>query len=229
VPELGDAHDPQPIALALEWADGENRPVLEVILSGLVTGWAIAVPVGAVGAFLVTLTARTCWRVGAAAALGVATVDGVYASAAVLGGAALASALEPVAEPLRVTSALVLLAVAALTVRHAVATRGGPAPEVRALSPWAAYSLFVGITAVNPATVVYFAAVVLGNRDLVATAPEGVAFVLAAFVASASWQLALAAGGASLGRFVSSQRGRLVTGIASGVVIAGLAVWTLVS
>lgn len=203
--------------------------MLEVILSGLVTGWAIAVPVGAVGAFLVTLTARTSWRVGSAAAMGVATVDGVYAAAAVLGGAALASALEPVATPLRVASALVLLAVAALTLRHAVATRTSPAPADRPMRPWAAYSLFVGITAVNPATVVYFAAVVLGNRDLVETGLEGVAFVGAAFVASASWQLALAAGGASLGRFVSGPRGRLVTGIASGLVIAGLAVWTLVS
>ena len=28
----------------------ENRPVLQVVVSGLVTGWAIAVPIGAVGA-----------------------------------------------------------------------------------------------------------------------------------------------------------------------------------
>ena len=44
--------------------------MLEVVVSGLVTGLAIAVPIGAVGAFLVTLTARTSWRVGSAAALG---------------------------------------------------------------------------------------------------------------------------------------------------------------
>ena len=71
--------------------------MLEVVVSGLVTGWAIAVPVGAVAALLVTLTARTSWRVGAAAGLGIATVDGVYAAAAVVSGAALATLLEPVA------------------------------------------------------------------------------------------------------------------------------------
>ena len=58
--------------------------MLEVVVSGLVTGLAIAVPIGAVGAFLVTLTARTSWRVGSAAALGVATVDGVYAAVKLL-------------------------------------------------------------------------------------------------------------------------------------------------
>ena len=73
-------------------------------MSGLVTGWAIAIPVGAVGALLVSLTARTSWRVGAAAGLGIATVDGVYAAAAVVSGAALAALLEPVATELRIGS-----------------------------------------------------------------------------------------------------------------------------
>jgi arginine exporter protein ArgO len=203
--------------------------VLEVVLSGLVTGWAIAVPVGAVGAFLVTLTARTSLRVGAAAALGVATVDGAYAAAAVAGGAALSALITPVAHQLRVASAAVLLVIAVLTVCHAVARRGGPGREPRPMSPRAAYALFVGLTAVNPATVVYFAAVVLGNHGLVSSPSEGAAFVLAAFTASASWQLTLAGGGAALGRFVASPRGRAMTGVASGLVIAGLAVWTLVS
>lgn len=201
--------------------------MLEVVLSGLVTGWAIAVPVGAVGAFLVTLTARTSLRVGAAAALGVASIDGLYATAAVVGGAALSALIAPIEDPLRVVSSLVLLAVAVLTVLQALRTAGPTAREVRPMTPRSAYLLFLGITAVNPATVVYFAAVVLGNHGLVSTPTEGVAFVLAAFVASASWQLTLAGGGAALGRFVTSERGHVATGVVSGLVIAALAVWTL--
>lgn len=201
--------------------------MLEVVLSGLVTGWAIAVPVGAVGAFLVSLTARTSWRVGAAAALGVATVDGGYAALAVVGGAALASLIRPVAEPLRLVSGLVLLAIAALTVLRTVRSEAGSDRRAGAMSPRAAYLLFVGITAVNPATVVYFAAVVVGNHGLVSGPTQGAAFVLAAFAASASWQLALAGGGATLGRFVTSPRGHLLTGLASGLVIGALALWTM--
>ena len=82
--------------------------MLEVVLSGLVTGFAIAIPIGAVGALLVALAARTSIRTGSAAALGVATVDGAYAAVAVVGGAAIADRLEPYAGWLRAVSALVL-------------------------------------------------------------------------------------------------------------------------
>lgn len=202
--------------------------MLEVVLSGLVTGWAIAIPIGAVGAYLVTLTARSSLRVGASAALGIAAVDGVYAAAAVVGGSAIAGVLEPAAGPLRVTAAGVLLLIAALTAAHALATNG-TAREVAPMRPLRAFWLFVGITAANPMAVVYFAAVVLGNRNLVSTPTEGVVFVVAAFLASASWQLALAGGGAALGRVVTGPRGRLVTGLVSAVVIAALAVRTVTS
>lgn len=200
--------------------------MLEVVLSGLVTGWAIAIPIGAVGAFLVTLTARTSWPVGSAGALGIATVDGVYAALAVVAGAALADLLDPVAAGLQLASALVLLVIAVLTLLHAM--RGGNGPrQTRPMRPGAAFALFVGITAVNPTTVVYFAAIVLGNRDLVAGAAQGLVFVFAAFVASASWQLLLAGGGAALGRAVMGPRGRRVTGVVSALVIGLLALHTM--
>ncbi|MFC6288014.1 LysE family transporter [Nocardioides sp. GCM10027113] len=203
--------------------------MLDAALSGLVTGWAIAVPIGAVGVLLVSVTARTSWRVGASAALGIATVDGAYATVAVLGGAAAAALLAPVAEPLRLVSAAVLLVIAALTAWHAVArAQRGPAPgRTPTLGPGRAYGLFLGLTAVNPTTVVYFAAIVLANRALVAGPAEATVFVVAAFAASASWQLALAGGGAGLGRALTTPRGRLATGLVSAAVIAGLAVHTV--
>lgn len=201
--------------------------MFEVVVSGLVTGWAIAVPVGAVAALLVTLTARTSWRVGASAAMGVATVDGVYAAVAVVSGAALAQLLAPVATGLRIASGVVLLVLAALTAIHAWSRRSTPPQAGRVVGPLSAYVAFVGVTAVNPATVVYFAAVVLGNRDLVDGALEGGVFVLAAFVASASWQLFLVAAGSGLGRAVTGPRGRLGTGLLAAGVIAGLALHTM--
>ncbi len=200
--------------------------MLEVVLSGLVTGWAIAIPIGAVGAFLVTLSSRTSFRVGAAAALGIATVDGGYALVAVVAGAAVAGALSPVATGLRLASGIVLLVIAGLTAAHAVA-RAGAIREGGTMRPRTAYLLFLGITAVNPTTVVYFAAVVLGNQHLTSGVAEGAAFVTAAFAASASWQLVLAGGGASLGRVATGQRAHLVTGLVSAAVVAGLAVHTM--
>ncbi|MEU9995780.1 LysE family transporter [Streptomyces sp. NPDC050848] len=202
------------------------------VVAGLLAGYGIAIPVGAVGAYLVAVTARTGWRTGAAAALGVATADGVYALVAVLGGSALVPLLAPVTTPLRWVSAVVLVALAARSAWTAVrayrartqATREGT-PEERRLTPLRAYATFLGITILNPMTVIYFAALIL------ATGPEGpstpldrTVFVLAALVASASWQLFLASGGALLGRGLTGPGGRLATALVSSTLIAGLAV-----
>jgi hypothetical protein len=65
-----------------------------------VTGYAIAMPVGAVAALIIALSARTSWAVGASAGLGAATVDGVYAAVAVIGGQLVASVLRPIQEVL---------------------------------------------------------------------------------------------------------------------------------
>ena len=99
-------------------------------------------------------------------------------------------------------------------------------PRRRASSgPWQAFVAFLALTAVNPTTVVYFAAVVLGNPDLTDGWDEGRRVrggrvrgqrLLAAH-ARPCWARCS-------GRSVTSRRGRLVTGWVSGLVIAALAV-----
>jgi arginine exporter protein ArgO len=204
--------------------------VTAALLAGLLAGYGIAVPVGAVGAYLVTLTARTSLPVGMAAALGVATVDGLYALVAELGGGAVARLVAPWAGALRWICAGVLIAVAARTVHGALrryravpvdAVDAGPTTAVR---PLRAYLTLVTMTLVNPATISYFAAVVLGGQAGVAHgAAQRGAFVLAAFIASASWQLVLAGGGTLLGRLVTGRRGQLGTALVAGAVIVVLA------
>lgn len=72
---------------------------------------------------------------------------------------------------------------------------------------------------------IYFAALVLGTGTTASVRPleQGV-FVLAAFLASASWQVSLAGGGALLGRVLTGHRGRLVTALVSSAVMTVLAV-----
>ncbi|MEU2337710.1 LysE family transporter [Streptomyces sp. NPDC006654] len=198
------------------------------LVAGLLAGYGIAVPVGAVGTYLVSLTARTSLRTGVCAALGVAGADGLYALLAAVGGAALAAALLPVLTPLRLLSALVLVALAvrgaALAVsqyrrRHLVTRTERPVP-----GPGRAFLGLLGITLLNPTTVIYFAALVVGTRSAAAVpALDQAVFVLAAFAASASWQLLLAGGGALLGRALTGHRGRLVTALLSSCVMLGLA------
>jgi arginine exporter protein ArgO len=93
-------------------------------------------------------------------------------------------------------------------------------------TPWRAYAALLGLTVLNPATIVYFGALVLGRQagDGLTAAGEAV-FVVAAFAASASWQLFLAAGGTLVCRVLAGPRGRLITSLVSSAVIVVLAVW----
>ncbi|WP_460439247.1 LysE family transporter [Amycolatopsis stemonae] len=203
-----------------------REAVTAALLAGLLAGYGIAIPVGAVATYLVALTARTSLRTGLAAALGVATADGVYALVAVLGGAALAGVITPVAGPLRLVSAGILVVLAVRGAVSALRThRDAATGPVTPLGPGRAYVSLLGITLVNPTTVVYFTALVVGGRAGTAVPVPGQAvFVLAAFAASASWQALLAGGGALLGRVLTGPRGRLVTALVSSAVITALAV-----
>jgi arginine exporter protein ArgO len=202
----------------------EDLRMLDIAISGLVTGYAIAVPVGAVAALIITLSARTSWRVGAAAGLGVATVDGVYASVAVVAGHAVAEFLDPIEDLLQTVSVVALLVIAVLTLVHSLrparATEEDTGP---AWTPLRAWLTFAGITAVNPATVVYFAAIVLGGTVDLDGPAQGAVFILAAFLASASWQVFVASIGTGLGRWIAGPRGRRATGVIAAIVIAALA------
>ena len=189
-------------------------------LAGVAAGYGIAVPVGAIGVLIAGLSARTSLRVGAAAGLGAATADGIYAVVAVGGGAAVAGLIAPVAGPLRWAAVAVLLGLAAITVRGAFRAPGAAGRDEKPATALRAYAGVLGLTLLNPATVIYFAALVLGDGG----AGGGAWFVIGAFLASASWQLALAGGGSLVGRLLTGERGRRITALVSGAVIVVLAV-----
>lgn len=209
------------------------------LVAGLLAGYAIAIPVGAVAAYLVSLSARTSLRVGSAAALGVASADGVYAAIAVSAGATIGPLVTPAADVLRWVAASVLLVIAAYTVittwrRHtrppmSLAPCDTTAPTGTRSDRWQmdragwAYLGSLGLTLLNPMTIVYFAALVVGGRSAVTVSPAGqVLFVVAAFAASASWQLMLAIVGSLLGRLLTGP-GQLLTAAVSSLVITALA------
>jgi arginine exporter protein ArgO len=202
--------------------------VSAAFLAGVVAGYGIAVPVGAIAVLIVGLTARTSLRVGAAAGLGAATADGVYALVAVVGGAALAGSIAPFAGPLRWAAAVVLIGLAAHTAVGAIRQHRNPVGQrspAGLATPARAYAGLLALTLLNPATVVYFAALVLGGG---AGEGGGLLFALGALLASASWQLLIAGGGSLVGRILTGRRGRLSTALVSSALIAALAVQLLV-
>jgi arginine exporter protein ArgO len=208
--------------------------VIAALVAGLLAGYGIAMPVGAIGTYLVALTARTSLRIGVCAALGVATADGIYALIAVLGGSALKPVLQPIMVPMRCVSALVLIVLAVRGGAAAISQyrRLQTSSRVRETSVGhvRAYLGLLGMTMLNPITVIYFAALVLGTQSTGGQDNSELAvFILAAFVASASWQLLLAGSGALLGRILTGSRGRLATALASSTLICAIAVHLLIT
>ena len=188
-------------------------------LAGAAAGYGIAMPVGAIGVLIAGLSARNSLRVGAAAGMGAATADGVYAALAVTGGAAVAGVIAPFATALRWVAALILFGLAAMTAWGAIRSTPDSVRPQRPDTPLRAYLTILGLTLLNPATVIYFAALVLGRGG----AGGGFRFVAGASLASASWQLLIAGSGSLAGRVLTGDRGRRVTALVSAAVVAVLA------
>lgn len=102
----------------------------EAALAGILAGYAIAIPVGAIAALLITLGAQHGARTAAGGAFGAATVDGVYATIAVVAGAAVAPIIALVEEPLRWISVAVLVVLAIMIALPGLRRARTPAPPV---------------------------------------------------------------------------------------------------
>lgn len=217
--------------------------MLEALLAGAIAGYALAIPVGAIAALLITLGARHGARVAAGGAFGAATVDGVYATVAVTAGAVIAPLILQIEEPLRWVSVVVLVVLGVALawpafrrgapIDAAVIVDGGSAPPdastgrvgVRRVTAWRLFATVSALTLINPVTVVYFAALI-GSSTIPAdaTAAERAVFVLAAFAASLSWQLLLTTAGSLVGRVLTGPTGSRVTALVGGALVIALAV-----
>ena len=91
--------------------------MFDALVSGLVAGWGVAIPLGAIGVLLVDLGMRAGFRRASAAAAAVATADLLYAAVAAAAGTAAASLLEPHEHAMKLIAAGVLAAVAVLSLR----------------------------------------------------------------------------------------------------------------
>ncbi|MDQ1295371.1 MAG: hypothetical protein QG608_3256 [Actinomycetota bacterium] len=199
---------------------------LNALLIGMLTGLAVAMPLGAIGVLLVQEGITRGWTVAVASATGVALVDLCYAAVAVTAGSAVADPLSAHDGEVRSVAAAVLLVVAVrglfITIR---AMPGGvsrgfriadPSAEARRPErrpdPVGGMVRFAGLTAINPLTAVYFVALTAGLNETVTGSVAGVFFVLGVFVASWGWQLGLATVGAVLGDRLGG-RTRTVTGL----------------
>ena len=186
-------------------------------LTGLVAGFAIAMPPGAVTSLIVRIGLQRGLPSALAAGWGTATVDGVYCVIAVLAGAAIVPLLGAIDPPLRIVTGLVLVGLGLrgiLAARHDAPSAGSP--DARALV--ATYVRFIAITMVNPATLAYFIAVALGFAGSVLN--DAGAFIVGVFAASLTWHAILAVLSGSLHGRLSPNARTVLAVVANAVVIA---------
>jgi len=205
---------------------------LTAFWEGMLAGYGVAMPVGAIGILIVALSIRRGFCSGFMAGAATATVDFLYATLATFAGDALVSVFSPLAIPLRIASSLVLVGLGCRGLRHAcqpgrgqIATRTDDIAD----SLPRTYVQFLSLTLLNPLTMVYFGAMILGAGKPPSriAAVDRAAFVAGAGLASLSWQSLLATIGAVGGR-VLSPRLRALISIAGNLVVVGLGLRVLV-
>ncbi len=193
------------------------------LTTGLVVGLALVVPLGAIGLLLVQEGASLGWARGAPAAVAVATVDMLYCTAAVIAGTALSPVISGWGPWPKLIggAALVLLAVWNLIRVGRSTAKDGPDTLIPRVRPTQRYAVFFGLTAINPATVVYFAATVTGFSELMSSAVSATMFVVGVAVSSLGWQLLLVLVGAVV-HWRAGVRFRGITAIAGNSAVCTL-------
>lgn len=194
---------------------------MSAFLQGVAAGFAIAIPVGPIGVLIVERGIKRGFKDAALAGLGAAGADLFYATVAASLGAVVAAAVRPALDPLRVVAIVLLVAIAVWNLRSAVMRPDET--DTSRVTGGRTFVTFLGLTLLNPVTVVYFASLIVGLDLTEASTVEKTVFVAGAFLASASWQLFLAAS-ASLAGARLGPRTRLATSILGSLVIAGFAV-----
>jgi threonine/homoserine/homoserine lactone efflux protein len=193
-------------------------PVSGAFARGVLAGYGIEIPVGAIAVLIVTTAARESFRVGVSAGLGAATADMTYATVAVVAGSALSSELRGIRTSLHAICGRGATDGCAGWVARRVSLGPDGRRAARAGSRPRTYLRFLGLTLINPLTVIYFSSVVVANQT--AAGPlRASAFVAGVALASASWQTLLATSGALAGRAVVDRGHLLISVIGYGLVL----------
>lgn len=188
--------------------------------TGALAGLGLAMPMGAIAALLLREGLVNGFRVGSAAAAGVATVDLAYCTVATLTGATFIGAIDDHRAAFLLASGMLVIAIGVQQLLVGVKPRPAAAQHVARASAWRAFGQFVGLTAVNPITLVYFVALSGAVTDSDGSRVGSAVFVTAVGAASFGWQLVLVGVGSFFGASVTVRAARAIGVTASLLIIA---------
>lgn len=202
-----------------------ENDILSLLAKALGVGLLLAVPVGPIGLLCLRRSLTLGMAAGMTVGLGAATADGIYAGIAAF---ALGAAAPIIADAawLGIAGGAALIAIGLKDIAHrdTVATP----PTLRA--HMGVYAGTVLLTLANPATVLTFAAIIVGLGlvpDL-ASRLDGLVFVAGVFLGSTAWWIILSGIGGKLGDRLPSGAIRWTRRIA-GVVFVCFGIYAILS
>lgn len=161
---------------------------MDVLVRGFATGFAIAIPIGPIGALCIRRALVDGRLVGWACWTGVATADAFYSAVAAFGLTAVAAVLVDQRVWIRLVGGLLLCflglrALGSQPVERPVTAGGGRLG--------AAYVSTLGLTLANPTTILTFAAIFSGTGALDSEGNQATAafLVVGVFLGSYAWWL----------------------------------------
>jgi putative LysE/RhtB family amino acid efflux pump len=183
----------------------------ESVWIGFGLGFFVALQLGPMSLFLIRSTLRAGWRVGAAIGCGIAFVDGVYAALGATGAAALLT-FDPLRIVLGIAGAVVLVVLGVRTFLSAFRVRAGREVGDDVATPRRAFVSAVAAPAANPATIVWWGAL-LGAASS-ATSARPLPLVVGVALGSLTWVASLSGIVAVVRRAVGPRTVQLADGVA---------------
>jgi putative LysE/RhtB family amino acid efflux pump len=167
------------------------------LIAGLLTGFAIAVPIGPMGLLCIQRTLTAGMAVGVSTGLGAATVNIVYGALVLFGLDALAPWMAGGSRALSALGGMFLLWSASRALRSRQPANGRSRPT--SPSVLAAYSSAVVFNASNPMSLILIIALISPLAgDAAPSWANELLFLLGMYTAAATWWVCLSAGVALL-------------------------------
>jgi putative LysE/RhtB family amino acid efflux pump len=214
----------------------------ELFVRGLAIGFAVAFALGPIGLIVIRRTVARGWAYGLVSGVGVATADSLYAAVAAFGLTAVSLALVGIDRLLGIIGGTVLMLLAFRSLRSVLAAGDGRARGEPGGSPVAdpgilvadpgpdraggrpgAWASMVGLTLMNPATILSFAALFASIGAGTGGSAGAAAVVAGVFAGSVAWWALLTGLVAGLRTRVTPWGVRTLNA-ASAVVIGGFGI-----
>lgn len=185
-------------------------------VKGFALGFAIAAPLGPIGALCINRTLQRGFWVGLAGGLGTAFADAFYGGLAAVGFAAFSSFLAGIDAPMRLFGGLAMIWFGWQGMKPKAPR---PAAEIGARDILGTIGATFLLTVANPTTILSFALFFAGlGLASAADAPSTMVVVIGVFAGSLAWWIILT-GSVALVRHKVSDRLALWVGRLSGVMI----------